>query len=121
MYQYYNNNPLGRNVSDCVVRAIALATQHSWDDTYIYLSNYARNEGITFSEVEFINEYLSQHYERYCQKGEKVITVGDFSDLKLPGRWLVTMNNHITCVIDGVIYDTFDPSNRYLWCCYKVK
>ena len=31
------------------------------------------------------------------------------------------MNNHITCVIDGVIYDTFDPSNRYLWCCYKVK
>ena len=64
---------------------------------------------------------IKQFNERYCQKGEKVITVGDFSALKLPGRWLVTMNNHITCIIDGVIYDTFDPSNRYLWCCYKVK
>jgi hypothetical protein len=31
MYQYYNNNPLGRHVNDCSVRAIALATNQTWD------------------------------------------------------------------------------------------
>ena len=31
------------------------------------------------------------------------------------------MGGHITCVIDGVIYDTFDPSERYLWCAYYVR
>lgn len=121
MFQYYNNNPFGRHVNDCTVRAIALATGRSWDQTYKILSNYAREEGITFSEVEFINEYLSEKYERICQSPEsKSIIVGDFVNLQLPGRYLITMSGHITCVIDGVIFDTFDPSERYIWCIYKV-
>lgn len=121
MYQYYNNNPFGRHVNDCSVRAIALATQSSWDETYRVLSNYARRQGITFSEVEFINEYLSERFERYCQNpSNKSITVRDFANLQLSGRWLVTMSGHITCIIDGVIYDTFDPSDRYIWCIYKI-
>lgn len=121
MYQYFNNNPFGRHVNDCCIRAISLATNNSWDDTYRILSDYAREEGITFSEVEFINEYLAERFPRYCQKAKnKVTTVGDFINLQLPGRWLVTMSGHITCVIDGVCYDTFDPSERFVWCIYKV-
>lgn len=57
MWQYYNANPLGRKVSDCAVRAISLATEQTWDDTYIMLSEYGRQQGITFSEVEFINDF----------------------------------------------------------------
>lgn len=120
MYKYYNANPFGRNVSDCSVRAISLATDKSWDETYITLSEFARKEGITFSEIEFINEYLSEQYPRYC--GEKRIEkLKDFLKLQLPGHWLITMSGHITCAIDGVCYDTFDPTERYVWCIYKVK
>lgn len=119
MFKYYNANPLGRHVSDCSVRAISLATQQTWDETYKELADFARNEGITFSEIEFINEYLADRYERYCPE-EKVFILQDFLDLNLPGRWLVTMSGHITCVIDGVVYDTFDPSQRYVWCIYYV-
>lgn len=122
MFAYYNNNPFGRHVNDCTVRAIAFATEHSWDETYEELAEFARREGITFSEVEFINDYLSELYPRYCQDARnKVVTLGDFLDLQLPGRWLVTMSGHITAVVDGVCYDTFDPSDRYVWCIYKVK
>lgn len=75
-----------------------------------------------FSEVEFINDYLAQRYPRYCQdERHKVVTLKDFTDLQLPGRWLVTMSGHITAVINGDCYDTFDPSNRYIWCAYCVK
>lgn len=48
------------------------------------------------------------------------VKLKDFLDQSLPGRYLVTMAGHITCVIDGVCYDTFDPSDRYIWCVYKV-
>ncbi len=120
-FKYYNNNPYGRHVSDCTIRAISLATNRPWEVIFDELSNYAREEGITFSEVEFINDYLSKRYERFCQDPKnKTETVGDFANLKLPGRWLVTMGGHITCVIDGVIYDIFDPSDRYMWCAYYV-
>ena len=84
------------------------------------LSEYGRKQGITFSEVEFINDFLSERYERYCPP-RKTETVQDFVNLNLPGRWLITMRGHITCVIDGVIYDTFDCSDNFIWCIYKVK
>lgn len=120
MYQYYNANPLGRHVSDCAIRAISLAEGKSWDSTYEQLSDFAKKEAITLSEIEFIDNYLADRYERYCQN-EKLLTVGDFANLGLFGKWLATMSGHITAIIDGVIYDTFDPSDRYLWCVYKVE
>lgn len=119
MFKYYNANPLGRHVSDCVVRAISLATQKSWYETFDELSSYAKEQAITFSEIEFINEYLAERYERYCDT-ERIAKVSDFLKLGLPGRWLITMSGHITCAIDGVCYDTFDPSERFIWCVYRV-
>lgn len=121
MFKYYNANPLGRNVNDCSVRAIACATDRSWYDVYDELSSYAREKAITFSEVEFINNYLSEKYERFCPDRNKIHTVQDFLDLQLSGHWLITMSNHITCAIDGILYDTFDCSDKLFWCIYKVK
>ena len=74
MYEYYNANPFGRLVNDCTVRAISLATEKTWDETYRELSDYAREEGITFSEIEFINEYLAERFPRYCLT-EKITTL----------------------------------------------
>jgi hypothetical protein len=31
------------------------------------------------------------------------------------------MAGHITAVVDGICYDTFNPSDRFIWCIYKVK
>lgn len=120
MFKYYNANPLGRHVNDCSVRAISLATERTWDQTYEELSAFAQSQGITFSEIEFIDQHLADRYPKYCSKN-KLIQLKDFLKLQLPGRWLVTMSGHITCVIDGICYDTFDPSERYIWCIYKVK
>lgn len=121
MFKYYNANPFGRNVNDCSVRAISLAEEESWNDTYKKLSDFARKDGITFSETEFIDKYLNNKYESYCFNRNEIFTLKDFLKLQLPGRWLVTMAGHITCVIDGICYDTFDPSNKKIWCIYKVE
>ena len=36
------------------------------------------------------------------------------------GVYLITMNGHITCSIDGIIYDTFNPKDRLVWGAYRV-
>lgn len=120
MFKYYNANPLGRHVNDCTIRAISLATERPWDEVYRTLAEYAREEGITFSEVEFINDYLADRYERVCTEN-KPRTIREFMDMGLKGRYLITTRGHITCVIDGVLYDTFDCSDNFIWCAYRVK
>ena len=34
-YRYYNPNPSGRMVGDCVIRAISKATNRSWEEIYV--------------------------------------------------------------------------------------
>ena len=120
MFHYYNANPFGRNVDDCTIRAISLATGKTWDETYLELAEFSRKQGITLSEISFINDYLGDRYERFCAPPQTE-TVKDFLELGLSGTWLVTMSGHSTCIINSTIYDTFDCSDRYIWCVYKVK
>ena len=122
MFRYYNANPLGRRVNDCTVRAISLATERSWDETYEELSKFAQAQAIMLDETAYIDEYLERKFEKICGcKGNVKITVGDFVEKNPVGTYLITMNGHITCCIDGCIYDTFNPKDRIIWGIYKVK
>ena len=38
MYKYYNANALGNYVNDCTIRAISVAENKSWGETYDELS-----------------------------------------------------------------------------------
>lgn len=121
-FRYYNANPLNRKVNDCTVRAISLATDSSWDNTYDRLSEYAQTQGIMPSEVNYIDEFLEDNYNKvYSNRYSQRITVKDFLSNNPYGTFLITMKGHITCAIDGCIYDTFDPGNRIIWDAYRVK
>ena len=65
-------------------------------------------------EVIYINEYLERRFRKVCDCKNKM-TIGDFARWYDRGVYLVTMNGHITCIIDGVIWDTFDCSDRLIW------
>lgn len=121
MFQYYNANPRGRNVNDCTVRAISLATGRTWDATFQELSKFAQAQAIMPDEVEYIDEYLVRRFEKICgcRTGPR-ITVGEFVYENPKGIYLITMSEHITCAIDGKIFDTFDPSDRYVWDAYRI-
>ena len=121
MFVYYNANPLGRQVNDCTVRAISKATGKSWDSTYVELSEYARLQGNMPDDVEYIDGYLKENFSEVCGCKGKQITIRDFIRQNPEGTFLITMNGHITCCINGCILDTFDPSDRYIWGIYRVK
>jgi hypothetical protein len=120
-YQFFNANPLGRRVNDCTVRAISLATKRSWDETYEQLSKYAQAQGILLDEVLYIDEYLNERYPKIFSKRRGTdLTVEEFVDNHPKGVFLITMNGHITCCVDGCIYDTFNPKDRLVWDVYIV-
>ena len=117
MWKYYNANKLGNNVSDCVVRAISLAEGESWSDTYKKISVLAEEKGTLLDDVDFVENYLDERYPRQCHYSK---LVGEFVNEFPKGVYLCTMQGHITCIIDGIIYDTFDPSKRRMWCSWKI-
>lgn len=118
MWKYYNANAKGNFVNDCVVRAISKAEGKSWDKTYEKLSDIAQAQGILLDDVNFVEEYLDRRYKRACHYSK---TVGEFAEENLKGTYLITMQGHITVLINGTIYDTFDCRNRRMWCAWKVK
>lgn len=122
MFKYYNANPFGRRVNDCTVRAISLATDETWSHTYNELSDFARMQGSMFDDVMYIDGYLDARFDKIYEKNDKRhLTVDEFIHLYPVGTYLITMNGHITCCKNGVIYDTFYPGDRFVWDAYKVK
>lgn len=117
MWKYYNANARGNFVNDCVIRAISKAERKSWDETYEELSDIAQEEGILLDDVNFVENYLDKRYKRACHYSK---TVGEFAEEYTKGTFLITMQGHITVVIDGIIYDTFDCTNRRMWCAWQV-
>lgn len=117
MYQYYNANPHNRHIDDCVVRSLSLLTNKEWAEMYDELSDLASDNSLMFDSVVFVEDYLDDRYERQCHYSK---TLGEFINEFPIGKYAVTMNGHITAVIDGIVYDTFDPRERIIRCSWKI-
>ena len=117
MYNYYNANPYNRHIDDCVVRAISVLTNRNWYDVYDELSDLASDKGLMFDSVEFVEDYLDKRYPRECHYAK---TVGEFANEFPYGKYAVTMNGHITAILNGTIKDTFNPSNKIMRCAWKI-
>ena len=117
MYKYYNKNPNNRHIEDCVIRSLSLLTNRDWDDTYQELAYYSSKDGYMTDNVEFVENYLDDRYPRECHYSK---TVGEFAEERPFGRYIVSMNNHVTSIIDGMIVDTFNPSDRIMRCAWRI-
>ena len=118
MYKYYNANAVNRFTDDCVIRAISCATNKSWDYVYDYLSDIAQFEGTLFDKRDFVTNYLDRTFHRL----EGVYgSVGEVSGKFPNSTLLITMQGHIVCSKNGVVYDTFDPRDRIVEFVWLVK
>lgn len=118
MYKYYNANSRGNFVNDCVIRAISVAENASWGDTYDDLSRIAKNNGILLDDVDFVDPLLDYRYRKIPLLYD--LTVEDFIISHPTGIYLITMTGHITVVKDGIVYDTFDCRDRIIKDVWKV-
>lgn len=117
MYKYYNANPKGLLTDDCVLRSISVAEGISWNDCQRKLSYLSGKQGLLLNDVTFVEDYLDRLYPRKCYRD---ITIGEFSKMCPKGHFVATTKGHITAIIDNVIVDTFDCSDRILYCCWQI-
>lgn len=117
MYKFYNANKNGRYVNDCTIRAISLAEGKSWQETYDELSYIAGKNGIILDDANFIEPLLDNRYKRIRIKN---MSVGEFAERNPRGIYIIAVRSHLTCCLDGVIYDTFNPLNRRIKIVWKV-
>ncbi len=121
MYIRYNPNPFHARVGDCTVRAIAKATGDSWEHTYIMLSLHGLIEGDMPSANVVWGKYLrSKGFRRFTIPDicPDCYTVNDFEVEHPEGTYIVALNGHVVCVVDGNHYDTWDSGDMnpiYYW------
>lgn len=88
MFKYYNPNPTGKQVGDCVIRGISRVTGKSWDDTYIEicLMGYELKDMPSANHVweSYLasNGFVRGMIKDSCPSGSHVIAVenGDYYD-----------------------------------------
>lgn len=117
-YRYYNANPFKNHTVDCTARAISVLEGVDWGTAYDRLSKSAKNMGLMMSDVEAIEEYLDMRYNRVPIEEE---TVGEFVENHPIGKYVITMPNHITSLVDSIIYDTFDPREKPIWSAWTTR
>lgn len=120
-YKYYNPNPSGKQVGDCTVRAISKALNQSWEQTYAGLTAY----GFMMSDMSSANSvwgaYLRKNgFRRYIvdDHEQDVYTVEDFCIDNPAGVYVLAIDGHVVCVVDGCYFDSWDSGNEipvYYW------
>lgn len=89
-FKYHNENPKGRHTGDCVVRAIALATDQSWEKVIRDLTDVAITSGYSPLCRENYESYLKHKYSWYKQKQLK-----QFDGTKYTGKdFILYLENH---------------------------
>lgn len=122
MWQQYNPNPIaGNRVGDCVVRAISKALGQDWETTYAELAMYGFMRCDMPNANHVWGAYLkSRDYKQYLidDKGKSVYTVEDFCQDNPQGTYILAIDGHVVCVVDGHYFDSWDSGQEvpiYYW------
>ena len=120
-WMMWNENPSGRTVGDCAVRAVSVALGVDWETAYTMI---AKN-GFLMADMPSSNSVwgavLREHgFSRYAIPNTcpDCYTVGDFADENPRGVYVVGTGNHVVTIKDGVVYDSWDSRNeipQYYW------
>lgn len=121
MWVRYNANPDGRNVGDCTIRAISLALGQSWEQTYVELAL----EGFMMGDMPSANHVWGTYLRRNGFQRRVLpdtcpdcYTVADFARDHPSDTYLLALDGHVVCLIDGDWYDTWDSGGKiplYYW------
>lgn len=126
MYSYLNLHPKGKIVGDCAKRAIAGATGMDYMEVARQLN---RAKKIThcdvFNERKNIRYYLLEvlrttELKFPAVKGASRMNGKRFSQMFPTGRYILNMAGHLSCCVNGIIYDTWDCSDKCVYSAYKI-
>lgn len=121
MWIRFNNNPAGRTVGDCAVRAVSVALGVDWETAYTMIAAAGYNMGDMPSSDSVWGAVLRQNgfYRRTIPDScPDCFTAEDFARDNPKGVYVLGFGGHVATVKDGDIYDAWDSSQEipvYVW------
>ncbi|MBO7663330.1 MAG: hypothetical protein J6U01_08155 [Clostridia bacterium] len=119
-----NPNPLGKETGDCVIRAIAIATDQSWRETYRDLCRLGEIQGDLPNSNAVWGSYLRGKGARQFLLPESCpdcITVQAFAERYPDGVYVIGTGTHAVAVISGDWYDSWNSASATPTVFWKVK
>ena len=118
---FTNPNQKGIYTIDCVIRAISLATDSSWDETFVdvFIQAYL-NKDMPSSNKVWADYLKYRGFKRFIIPSTcpDCYTVIDFCRDHPDGVYILGTGSHVIAVRDGDYYDTWDSGNElplYYW------
>ena len=124
VFRQYNPNPAGKQVGDCVIRALSKALRQDWETTFAQLAL----EGFYLGDMPSANRVWGSYLKR---KGyyrsvipddcPECYTVKDFCRDHPDGIYILAIHGHVVCVEDGCYHDTWDCGDELPVCYWERK
>ena len=114
-WMYFNNNPAGRHVGDCSVRALSVALNTDWETAYALaaLNGYLMNDVISadsvWGSVLRQNGFYRHAIPNTCPD---CYTIGDFAEEHPDGTYVVGTGTHVVTIRDGTVFDSWDSTQE---------
>lgn len=121
MWVQFNPSPVGRNVGDCAVRAVAKALGIDWETAYALIARNGFLMGDMPSSNAVWGAVLREHgFSRRSLPDScpDCYTAQDFARDNPEGTYVLGFGSHVATVVDGDLYDSWDSSNeipQYYW------
>ena len=122
MYREFNNNPTGRRVGDCAVRAVSLALNKDWETAYLLIALNGLQMGDMPSSNSVWGSVLRQAgfvRENLPNTCPDCYTVRDFCEEHPKGTFVLGLSGHVVTVKDGGnwydVWDSGDEPVLFYW------
>ena len=111
----FNPNPMGKYVGDCTVRAVAKATNQSWQDAYSGMVL----QGFFMADMPSANSVTTAYLRKKGFRRRTIpdtcpecYTLNDFCEDHPKGMFIVGLDKHVVAVNDGDFFDSWDSGNE---------
>lgn len=111
-----NVNPKGRRTGDCVVRALTVALNKSYEEVFDRLVAIAKQSCYTPNDKHTYEKLLAEEGFAKAKQPRKAdntkYTVSEIRLLTNRRKVVISVANHLTVVSDGVLVDTWNCSRK---------
>lgn len=125
MFKKLNLHPDGKLVGDCVKRAIAKGFEKDYKEVSLELNRLKKITGATeFNEDKNWRKYIEDKGGQIMSfpavTGQPRMNGHKFCEQFTKGRYIVKMAGHISVVVDGILYDTWDCRDKCVYTAFKL-
>lgn len=118
-FVYLNVNPEQEKRSDCVSRAITLATGYKYSDVRKMLFFSSKLMKCMKLAYECYSHLLDDTL-KFPRVNCRGLTIDEFADKYPFGTYIIRIEGHLTCVKNNSLYDIWDCRNEFCDIVWRV-